>query len=104
MRKMEKDAFTRACSDRTRGSGFNLRECPFRLHIRKKFFYSEGAQALEQVAQRSRGRPITGSVQGQVGKGFEWPDLVKDVPAHGRWVGLDDLQSTFPSQTMIRWS
>ena len=30
-------------------------------------------------------------VQGQVGWGFEQPDLVKDVPAHGRGVGLDDI-------------
>lgn len=22
---------------------------------------------------------------------FEKPDLVKDAPVHGRWVGLDDL-------------
>ena len=26
---------------------------------------------------------VTGSVQGQDGWGFEQPDLVKDVPAHG---------------------
>ena len=34
------------------------------------------------------GCPITGSVQGQVGWGFEPPDLVEGVPAHGRGVGL----------------
>jgi len=38
-------------------------------------FYNEGAEALEQVAQRSSGCP--GSVQGQAGWGFEQPDLVE---------------------------
>ncbi|KAJ7411987.1 hypothetical protein WISP_99865 [Willisornis vidua] len=30
--------FTRACSDRTRGNGFKLKESSFRQCIRKKFF------------------------------------------------------------------
>ena len=46
-------------------------------------FYHEGGETLEQVAQRSCRCPIPGSVQGQIGWGFEEPDLVKDVPAHG---------------------
>jgi len=30
-------------------------------------------------------------IQSQVGQNFEQPDLMKDVPAHGRGIGLDDL-------------
>ena len=34
---------------------------------------------------------LKGTSGGQVGRGFEQPDAMKDVPAHGRGVGLDDL-------------
>jgi len=42
--------FTRACSDRTKGNSFKMKESRCRLDMRKKFFYSEGGEALEQVA------------------------------------------------------
>lgn len=42
-----------------------------------------------------------GSVQGQVVCGFEQPDLVKEVPAHGRKIGLDDLLRYLPAQTIL---
>jgi len=35
--------------------------------------------------------PKPGNIQGQVGRGSEQPDLVEDVPAHCRGIGLDDL-------------
>jgi len=57
--------------------------------------YCEGGEALAQVAQRSCGCPLPGSVQGQAGQGFEQPGLVEGVPAHGRGVRLDDLQGPF---------
>lgn len=34
--------------------------------------------------------------------GTEQPDLVKDVPAHGRGVGQDDFSWPLPTQTMIK--
>jgi len=49
--------------------------------------YYEGGEAREQVAQRSCGCPLPGSVQGQVGWGFEQPGLVEGLTAHVRVVG-----------------
>ena len=40
--------------------------------------------SIGQVAQRGDRCPIPGNIQSQVGQGSEQPDLVEDVPAHGR--------------------
>jgi len=57
------------CNDRKRGNGFKLKE------------------ALAQVAQRSCGCPLPGSVQDQVVWCFEQPGLVEDDPACDGRVG-----------------
>ena len=57
----------------------------------EEIVYAEGGETLEQVAQRGGRCAIPGNIQGQAGRGFEQPDLVEDVPAHCRGVGLDDL-------------
>jgi len=57
----------------------------------KESLYCEGGEALAQVAQRSCGCPLPGSVRGQAGWGFEQPGLVEGVPGHGRGLGLDEL-------------
>ena len=54
-----------------------------------EFLYSEGGEALAQVAQRS-GCPILGVV-GQVGWGPDPPDLLSGNPAYSRRLELDGL-------------
>jgi len=71
------------------------------LDIKKDLFHNEGGEALALVAQRSCGCPILGSVEGQVGQGFGQFDLVKNVPALGMGVGLNDLQRSLPTQTIL---
>jgi len=93
--------YSRACCDRTGSNGFKLKEGRFRLDRRKKLFYREGVETLEQVAQRGSGGPIPGNIQGQIGRGSEQPGLVEDVPAHCRRVGLDDLKRSLLTQTVL---
>lgn len=64
-------------------------------------FYNEGGEAPEQVAQRDNRCPMPGNIEGQVGQGSEQTDLVEGVPAHRRWVGLDELQRFLPTQTIV---
>ena len=60
-----------------------------------------GGEALAQVAQRSCGCPLPGSVQGQLGWGFEQPGLVEGVPAHGRGVGTRWSLKYLPTLTIL---
>lgn len=46
---------------------------------------------LEHADERICGYPIIGSFQGQVAWGLEQRDLMTDVTANGRGIGLDDL-------------
>ena len=73
--------------DRVRGNSFKLKEGRFRSRCKEEILYCEGGETLEQVAQISCGCPLPGSVQGQVGRGIDQPDVVEGVPAHGRGVG-----------------
>jgi len=53
-----------------------------------------------QIAQRSFECPPHGSVQGQVGWGFEQTGLVENVPAHSRGGGTGYSIRSLPTQTI----
>jgi len=62
-KKAGEGLFTRACSDRTRNSGFKLKESSkIQIRYNKEILHSEGGEALEQVSQRSCGCLILASV------------------------------------------
>ena len=57
------------------------------MSYKNEICYYECCEALEYVVQRSCGCPFSGSVQGQVGWGFEQSGLVEGDFSHGREAG-----------------
>ena len=71
------------------------------LGRKEEMYYDEGGETLEKVAPRMTGCPITGRVESEVQRNFEGREVVPDIPAHGRGVGLDDLSRSPPSTTIL---
>ncbi|GAB0177465.1 cAMP-dependent protein kinase inhibitor alpha [Grus japonensis] len=70
--------------------------------------YKKDLELLERVQRKLiRGlehlsyEDVPGSVQGQVGWGFEQHDLVEGVPAHGRGDGTRSSLRSLPTQTIL---
>jgi len=57
------------------------------MRYKKEIHYCEGGKALDEVAQRSCGCPLPGSIQGQVGCISEQRGLVESLPVRGRGSG-----------------
>jgi len=57
--------------------------------------YCESSETLQQVHQRSCECPLSGSIQGQAGWGFEQPGLEGGVPVYSGGLELDDLRVPF---------
>jgi len=66
-KKAGEGLFTRECSDRTRGNGFNLKEDKFRSDTRKKFLTMRVLRHGNRLSREVVDVPLPGSVQSQVG-------------------------------------
>ncbi|KAK4826638.1 hypothetical protein QYF61_010566 [Mycteria americana] len=71
--------FSKACSDRTRGNSFTLKEGRFRLDIRKKFWMVRVVKHWNRLPRAAVDAPSLGSVPGQAGWGFGQPGLVEEA-------------------------
>lgn len=71
----------------------------YRLYVNKLCCQS---QELSKVCIAVITRVILGlSVQGQVGRGFEQPDLLEGVPGHSRGAGSGSSLRSFPTQSVL---
>ena len=87
--------FSRVFCDTTRRNG------EIQTGYKKEvFFYNKDGEALEQIVQG--GGDVSGDLQGQVGQGSEQCVVAIGVPVRLTAVGLDDLQRSLPSQTILK--
>lgn len=89
------------CCDRTRGSDLKLKEHRSTLDKRENFF-------MKLVKSYSRlPREVVDALSMEIIKATldraEQPDLVEDIPAHCRGVGLDDIERFLPTQTILQF-
>ena len=73
------------------GETFQTKGGEIQSGYKEEVFYSEGGEALAQVAQRAGGCPIPRDIQSQAEQGSEQPDGAIGIPVHCRGVGLGDL-------------
>ena len=82
--------FSRACCDRTRGSGFKLKEVRFMLDMRKKNCTMRVVKHWKMLPREMVDAPSLETFKVRLDR-TQQPYLIEDVPAHCRGFGLDNL-------------
>ena len=67
------------------GQGETFKREEIQTGYKEKVFYCKYGEALEQVAQRGGGCPISEDTQSQAGQGFQQPSVTVGVPIQGSW-------------------
>jgi len=78
------------------GIGFKLRQGRFRLDIREKFFAVRVVRHQTRLPREAVAAPSLAMFKARLG--LEQPDLVEDVPAHGRGLGTRRSFMSLPTQ------
>ena len=99
MKGEETRLFSVVPGDRTGDKGYKLKYRKFCLHKRKKLLHSVSEQTLEEVAQRGCGVSILGDTQKPTGDGPK--QLGLGDPTLSKGVGLDSLQRSLPTSTLL---
>ena len=102
-RKAGEGHFIRACSNRTRGSGFKLEESRFRLDTRNKFFSVRVARHWNRLPREAMDVPsleaVKARLDGAVSNLVQWD---ASLPIAGQ-LELHDLKRSLPTQTILRY-
>lgn len=83
-----------------RSKGFELKVRRYRLEIMKKFFTQRVMKPWNRLYGEAVDAP-SGSAQGQIGKGFEQPDLVRHIPDHCKGAGTGLSLRSFPLEIVL---
>jgi len=99
-RKDGENIFSRAPCNRTRSNGFKLREGRFTLDIRKKIFTMRVVKHWNRLPRETVEAPSLETLKARL-DGAEQPGLVEDISANCKGVGLDDLERSLPTQSIL---